>query len=216
MSSALSTYLGWDAPRHLPGCKRPSWDVSVRTDDHRFRSEHGGGRHQCVNDVCDHGGEIRRTTVRVVCPSCLSAMVVRGEREGITEGHAARVADGYGLKPRTAAGLLLWPGRPWMRSTGPDAPDPHDFVVTRPGVKAVTEADVVGEIGMGRGRRGSVIWTALAVPDPKGEFGTLMSFAVCNDGHGQGGGTLRSLGAAARWVAARLAERDQEPGGGAR
>lgn len=211
MTSVIETYLGWDEPQHLAGCKRPSWSVDFRTDDNEFRERNGGGKHACPNESCDHGDRYPRTTVRVVCTSCQAALVIRGEEAHARWGITANSTYGYGLPPRRLAGLLLWPGEPWLKVDRLGNTDPYDFVVTRPGVKRPAEADVVGTITQGRGKRGAVIWTATALPDPNGKvgYGRIRWSCVSDDADGT---PLRSVAAAAKWITARLAE--QQPAGG--
>lgn len=216
MISPLDTYLGWEQPEHFTGCRRPAWDVGMRTEREEFRR--GGGnperRHSCPDENCGHGPRYDKVVVRLVCHSCGSAHVISGEQTGIDTRTAATSTNaiGYGLPPRQAAGLLLWAGHPWLGGDGWGdelrGGEPHDFVVTRPKVKQVTADVVVGQITQSRGGRGGVVWTALAVPDPQGQFGfgQHLRWAHANDGRGRGGSPLRSVAAAARWIGARLAE----------
>ncbi|MEV8245005.1 hypothetical protein AB0R01_14685 [Streptomyces rochei] len=208
MSKALDTYLGWEQPQHFGTCSRPSWQVDFRTEDGELRRRYGGDSHTCPNDSCDHGDTYPRITVRIVCPSCQAALVVAGE-DGLTrQGLAAATTDGYGVPPRRIAGLLLWPGRPWLDFGRLSTDEPHDFVVTRPGVQRVTEVDVVGQITQGRGKRGAVVWAATAVPSADGPYGyDRIRWARAT------GDTKppRTVAGAAKWVAAQLA--DQQSGG---
>ncbi|MGV9427102.1 hypothetical protein ACWDO7_22800 [Streptomyces sp. NPDC003656] len=214
MISALDTYLGWDQPQHLPGCKRPAWDVGIRTEERELRSRSYNEpplKHSCPEEFCEHGNTFDRTVVRIVCTSCGMAQVITGEatpETGVST-TCTRIL-GYGLPPRTAAGLLLWPGQPWLPSGLREASERHDFVVTRPKAKHVAEDVIVGQITQGRGERGGVVWTALAVPDPNGSYGygQRIHWRYANDGRGRGGSPLRSVPAAARWIGERLAESD--------
>ena len=203
MTSVLETYLGWEEPKHMASCKRPAWSVDIRTDDDEVRDRLGGEAHACPNDECQHGDRYARTTVRIVCRSCQAAMVVRGEEAGTSQG--AGVTDGYGQPPRTMAGLLLWPGEPWLNIGRLRSDEPYDYVVTRKGVTRVTEADVVGVITQGRGKRGATVWGAGALPTP-GKY-VRLNWGCTNKDQ-----PARSVAAAAKWIAARLAE--QQPGGG--
>jgi hypothetical protein len=216
--SALDTYLGWDRPQHFKGCKRPQWDVAVRRDEHTAR-HHGYGdeplKHSCPDGYCAHGNSFTKLTVRIVCTSCGTAQLVTGEDTSDTgDSSTSSKHLGYGLPPRQAAGLLLWPGQAWLDFGRAASDEPHDFVVTRTKVKQVTADVVVGQISQGRGRQGGVIWSTVAVPDPKGQFGygQQLRWAHANDGRGGGGSPLRTVTAAARWIGARLSE--QETGGG--
>lgn len=202
MTSVLETYLGWEEPQHMAGCKRPAWSVDIRTDDGEVRDRLGGEKHACANDACQHGDRYPLTTVRIVCRSCQAALVVHGENASTSEG--AHAAYGYGQPPRTVAGLLLWPGEPWLDIGRFRSDEPYDYVVTRQGVTRVTEADVVGVVTQGRGKRGAVIWEAGALPTP-GKY-VRLNWGCTNKGK-----PARSVAAAAKWIAARLAE--QQPGG---
>ncbi|MFJ6540542.1 hypothetical protein ACIQMP_07840 [Streptomyces sp. NPDC091385] len=212
MISALDTYLGWDQPQHLPGCKRPAWDVGIRTEEREYRHRSYGDpplKHNCPDECCEHGNSFDATIVRIVCTSCGAARVITGERTQDTRDTETSTQDlGYGLPPRTAAGLLLWPGQPWLLYNLRESGERHDFVVTRPKAKHVAEEAIIGQITQGRGERGGVVWTALAVPDPDGPygFGQRLRWRYANDGRGRGGSPLRSVPAAARWINERLAE----------
>lgn len=202
MTSVLETYLGWDEPQHLAGCKRPAWSVDIRTDRDELRDRLVEGAHACANEECQHGSRYDRTTVRIVCRSCQAALVVRGEDASISEG--AHVTHGYGHPPRTVAGLLLWPGETWLYFGRLSSDEPYDFVVTRKGVTRVTESDVVGVITQGRTKRRAVIWNAGALPTP-GKYARFNWGATNEDK------PARTVAAATKWIAARLAE--QQTGG---
>jgi len=205
VSGPVETYLGWQELRHFDGCRRPQWTADVRTDTDVSRERHGGPAHECPQqyDTCGHGSSYTRTTVRLVCPSCEAAFVFRGEGDSHWGG-AATTADGYGLAPRKVGGLLLWPGRPHLPYGRLSSGEAHDFVVTRTGVKRVTEEDVVGQIMQTVGKRRGVVWTATALPRENGRYGNgrLRWSAVSGDS------ALRTVPAAVRWIAARLAEQD--------
>ncbi|MFH9011198.1 hypothetical protein ACH4C6_07460 [Streptomyces sp. NPDC017943] len=186
----------------MKGCKRPAWSVDVRTDDGELRGRHGGEAHACCNEDCDHGDRYERTTVRIVCRSCHAGLLVEGENASVSRG--AHAVQGYGKPPRTMAGLLLWPGEPWLDFGRLTSDEPFDFVVTRKGVSRVTEADVVGVITQGRGKRRGMIWRAAAWPTPA-KYGRL-NWGITNEAT-----PARTVAAAAKWIAARLAE--QQAGG---
>ncbi|MFE9923301.1 hypothetical protein ACFYQA_17450 [Streptomyces sp. NPDC005774] len=200
MTSVLETYLGWEEPQHLAGCKRPAWSVDIRTDHLELRAGHGGEAHACPNEDCGHGSRYERTTVRIVCGSCQAAMVIRGEEAAISEG--AHVTHGYGQQPRTMAGLLLWPGEPWLTFGRLSSDEPYDYVVTRKGVTRPAEADVVGVITQGRGKRGAVAWNAGALPTP-GKYHRFNWGRTTET-------PVRTVAAAAKWIAAQL---DEQTGG---
>lgn len=207
VTTAIETYLGWEQPEHLAGCKRPMWAVDFRTDPEEFRYRYNGGDsqpHSCPNEDCGHGDRYPRTTVRIVCPSCQAAIVIRGEDAHTSRGMTANTTHGFGLPPRKVAGLLLWPGEPFLSFGRLSSDEPYDFVVTRLGVKRVTETDVVGQISQSRGKRNAVTWTAAALPAPNGRYGygRIRWSQVSGEAS-----PLRTVMGAARWVAARLAER---------
>ncbi|MGI5443796.1 hypothetical protein ACQEV4_42590 [Streptomyces shenzhenensis] len=218
MKSGLDTYLGWETPQHRTGCRRPVWDIGIRTETGVVRGGgHMGGivRHACVDEDCGHGSSFDQTVVRLVCHSCGTAKVIYGEKTedtGITDTSTRWLA--YGLPPRTAAGLLLWPAHPWFDFGRAHDPDPYDFVVTRARVRKVTADAVVGQLALSRGKLGGRVWTALAVPDSEGPYGAgqLLRWAHANDGRGRGGAPLRNVTAAARWISARLVGQSAQGG----
>lgn len=218
MTSALDSYLGWEKPEHRRECKRPEWDVTFRTEEKAYRHVGYGEaplKHQCTDEYCEHGNSFDQTVIRIVCKSCGAARVISGEKtEDTGETITSTTYLGYGLAPRKVAGLLLWPGTPWLDIGRIREAEPHDFVVTRLKVKEVTETTVVGQITQGRGDRGGVVWSTLAVPNPNGSYGYVqrVRFEHANDGRGRGGPPLRSVTAAARWIGARLAEQPEERG----
>lgn len=210
-SDVQTTYLGWERLTHARICKKPSWEVDVRTDDEtRYRGRYGEPRpaHKCDDEDCGHGNSFAQITVRVVCRSCGIAEVITGEHNDDTGRSTTRISTlGYGMAPRKVAGLFLWPGQPWLALGRAATGEPHDFLVTatRPAGDLVTAADVVGQITQSRGQRGGVVWNALAVADPAGPYGTyrvregLVAFRFCQEG------TLRSIAAAAKWIAQQQA-----------
>lgn len=226
MRGPLDTYLGWEKPEHMRGCKKPAWDVSVRVLEDEYRRGHGFHgepvvAHACADkEYCEHGAKYDATVVRIVCFSCGVAQVISGEKTADT-GETLTTTKwlGYGLPPRKAGGLLLWPAEPWLYMGRQAETEPHDFVVTRLGVKQVTKDAVVGQVVKGTGERRGVVWTALAVPGVPGSggrfeygYGGPVRFEHANDGRGRGGSPLRTVNAAARWIGARLAEQPAERG----
>ncbi|MFE6025576.1 hypothetical protein [Streptomyces niveus] len=225
MTTALDTYLGWEQLTHRPDCKRPAWVADIKiTNTYASRSHYRDDearKHECPNEDCGHSGSFEETTVRLVCASCSLAYVIRGEdvRHSTEPLRYLR----YGLPPRKLAGLFLWPAEPFLDFGRLSSDEPDDFVVTASKVDRVTAADVVGVIQQGRGKRGGILWAALAVPDPAGQYGlsyTGVKFAAATD-------VPRTVAAAAKWVAARLAEKttriagcghsaDEVPAGGVR
>jgi hypothetical protein len=221
VNSVLDTYLGWEQPRHMDGCKRPAWEVGIRAESRVLRPREFGESplsHSCPDGDCGHGNTFEQTMVRLVCRSCGAAHVVTGEATADTgQAITSTKTLGYGMPPRRVAGLLLWPGQPWLPYGRALDEEPHDFVVTRGDAEAVTEDSTVGQIIQGRGGRGGVVWTALAVADASGQFGygQRLRFRYDNDGRGRGGRPLRTVGTAARWIAAHLGEQSAAAGGAA-
>jgi hypothetical protein len=202
VTTVQSTYLGWEQPAHFEGCKRPQWLVDFRTDEDEFRYRYDGGdsgSHSCPNEECGHGDRYTRTTIRMVCPSCEAAVVFRGEGSHHW-GSVANIAHGYGLPPRRVAGLLLWPGEPFLNFGRLNSDEPYDFLVTRPGVQRVTRADVVGVIMQTRGRRGGTTWAAGTDPRDSKYLRSRIDWARRSEDDA----TLRSVTAAAKWIAAQL------------
>lgn len=223
MKSTLDTYLGWSELEHAEGCKRPLVKTAWRLDEQEYRRDRGYGEpplnHKCADhEYCGHGNDFTKVTVRIVCVTCTAAQLITGEdTESTRTLPTTTTVLGYGLAPRQAAGLLLWPAKAWL-DLGDRDDEPHDFVVTRTGVKTVTAETVVGQIIQGRGKLGGLVWTTLAVADPEGRygFGQPVRYVHRNDGRGDGGSPLRTVKAAARWIAARLAEHKAAQGGGAK
>ncbi|MFD8936662.1 hypothetical protein ACFV0R_15655 [Streptomyces sp. NPDC059578] len=196
ITGPLSSYIGWDLLTHGTECTAPAWTIDIRTEDGIARDRgYAGTTHSCPDADCDHGPTHPRTTVRIVCGGCHITCVIKSET-GVSQPPPRHL--GYGLPPRRKAGLLLWPGRPFLAwgRLAPDVAEPHDFVVTALGVARVTEDTVVGTITQGRGARGGVCWTAAAGPSPTGEFGTGSPFRWTDVAEG-----LATVTAAARWIA---------------
>ncbi|MEV8395630.1 MULTISPECIES: hypothetical protein [Bacillati] len=198
MSSVLDTYLGWELLSHAPQCKRPAWTIDIRTGDSKYRALHGGDRHACANEDCGHSSSYAETAVRIVCVSCGVAELVTGEGTGRSSGSTRHL--GYGLQPRRVAGLYLYPGEPFLSWGRLSTSEPFDFLVTAERVERVEERHVVGEIAQGRGSRGAVRWSAAALPSEDGKYG----YGRLRWTHVEVG--LKSVAAAAKWIAARRAE----------
>lgn len=214
MRSVQETYLGWEELTHRKGCARPGFEVSIRRNDDALR-HHSGLAHEervehgCEGAYCGHRNTFTETVVRIVCRSCGVAEVITGEETEDT-GRTTTSTKwlGYGLPPRRMAGLLLWPGDPWLSIGRAESPEPHDFLVTRPGVRHVTKEEVTGQITQGRGKRGAVMWTASAVQSKDGPYGAFdrIRWAQVQDG-------FKTLAAAAKWISAELAA-ERGTGGG--
>ncbi|MEV6757301.1 hypothetical protein [Streptomyces sp. NPDC051214] len=185
--SVQETYFGWRELAHRPGCGRPAWTVDVRKDE-GFRSSYGGalGQHVCSDEDCDHNSRYPRTTVRVICVSCHTAHLVRGEAMG--DFHTNTKALGFGEEPRKVAGLFLWPGEVWFDD------EPHEWLVTGRKVARVQRTDVMGQISVGRGPRGGKQYAAVALPTPEGAYGFgEHRWLRAHQG-------FKSLPAAAKWI----------------
>jgi hypothetical protein len=213
VSTVQDTYLGWELLTHAAACKRPVWEVDLRRREDAWRYRAGlayeeRAEHKCADKHCTHASRFDELTVRVVCRSCGVAEVITGERTEDT-GRTTTSTKwlGYGQPARRVAGLWLWPGEPWLNVGRDDSAEPHDFLVTRPGVERVTRETVVGQVTLGRGKRGGVNWTAAAVPSETGPYGRGLGricWARVQD-------AFKTPAAAAKWVAARL---EEVPAGG--
>ncbi len=192
-ASIRDLYFGWNELTHAADCKRPVWEAATRTEE-RHWPRYGGPEHACPNgDECSHSSTYTRTEVRLVCRSCDVVRVMAGEEHSF--GSTTTAHYGYGSAPERKAGLLLWPSGPLFQESGEP---PWEYLVTRPGVTRVTEDDVVAAIAQSRGKRGAKQWSAVAVRHADGPYGLRpFRYARANTG-------LRSVGAAAKWIAAQL------------
>lgn len=205
MSSVQETYLGWEELTHRAGCVKPGFEVSVRRTDDALRYHSGLAyeervEHGCKDEYCGHRNTFTETVVRIVCRSCGVAEVITGEdTEDTGRSSTSTKWLGYGMAPRRMAGLLLWPGDPWLTPGRAESAEPHDFLVTGPGAKRVTKEDVLGQVTQGRGKRGAVMWTGCAVPREDGPYGMLdkIRWAQVRDG-------FKTPAAAAKWIATEL------------
>jgi len=182
------TYFGWRELSHHRDCLRPAWAIDVREDE-GFRPSYGGarGQHDCTDEDCEHSSRYPRTTVRVICRSCRSAHVIRGE--ALSDFHTTTKRVGFGEEPRRLAGLFLWPGEVWFDN------EPHEWLVTSRQVARVQRPDLAGRISEGRGPRGGKQYSAVAVPSAEGTYGYGENrWARAHEG-------FKSLSAAAKWVA---------------
>ncbi|MFE2940985.1 hypothetical protein ACFXKG_18270 [Streptomyces sp. NPDC059255] len=197
MTGAMDSYLEWDLLAHEPDCASPAWTIDTRTEYNAYRLRHDGVSHDCRNQECGHGDNFARTTLRIVCSCCGAAYVMTGEE---TPEATSTQALGYGQPPRRIAGLYLYPGEPLLHGWGESA-GPHDQLVTARRVPRLQADDVIGQITQSRGKRGAVRWSACAVPSAEGTYGIrpLRWTRVEVD--------FRSVAAAAKWIAARHAER---------
>lgn len=207
MTRVQDSYLGWEVPRHAKGCTQTGWEVSIRLADdvpryHAGLAHEERVEHKCSDEYCSHRNRFDELTVRIVCRTCGMAEVVTGEQTDDTGRSSTSTKQlGYGLPPRRTGGLLLWPGSPQLNVLGRmNSAEPHDFLVTRPGVKRVTKDTVAGQITQSRGSRGGVVWTACAVPSEDGPYGVGdIRWARVEDG-------FKNPTAAAKWIAASTAE----------
>ncbi|TQE35445.1 hypothetical protein [Streptomyces ipomoeae] len=215
MSTVQDSYLGWEQLTHAKACKRPVWEVDLRRREDAWRYKASlayeeRAEHKCADEFCSHGNRFDELTVRIVCRSCGMAEVITGERNEDTGRTSTSTRWlGYGLPPRRIAGLLLWPGEPWLNVGRAETDEPHDFLVTRSGVERVIKEAVAGQIAQTRGKRGGVIWTGCAVPSEDGPYGVGLGrirWARVQEG-------FKTPAAAAKWIAVQLAEAGA--GGGA-
>ncbi|MGC5034140.1 hypothetical protein ACPXCS_06075 [Streptomyces sp. DT190] len=209
MRQTLDTYLGWEQLIHRPACKRPRFDVDLRTteDELRYRLPGEERQHKCADDNCEHGNRFEAITVRIVCRSCGVAELVTGERtESVGRTSTSTACLGYGLPPRRTDGLFLWPGEPWLPFGRLNTAEPHDFLVTATRVERVERDDVVGQITQARGKRGGIVWAAAAVQSPTGPYGAGLGLRWAHAAEG-----FKTISAAAKYIQARLAE--QQTGG---
>lgn len=196
--TVIESYLGWELLAHRTDCQRQQWAVDLKTDTFGLRRLHEGGeKHGCPNEDCGHANRFEETTVRIVCSSCGIAHTIKGELTGRGLGPVEHI--GYGLPPRKVVGLFLYPGEPFLSYGRLASSEPFDFVVTREQVDRVNEEHVFGLISQARGKRGAVQWSALAVPDPDGQYGygRPVRFA-------RGQEAFKTVTAAAKWIAAQL------------
>lgn len=198
MSALTDSYLAWDELDHKPGCPG-QWTVDVRTEYDTYRSATGGSSHACPNEECGHSTRYDKTTVRIVCTTCGIAHTMSGPAGA--QRRTSTKALGYGQPPKKAGGLWLYPGAPLLHGWGHSEDDePEGYLVTRTPVDRVTVDNVIGSIHQDRGPRRGVQWSATAVPGPQGEYGYgLIRWARAS-------GELRSVTAAAKWIAAQDGE----------
>ncbi|MER7209813.1 hypothetical protein ABT340_22355 [Streptosporangium sp. NPDC000239] len=176
MSNLRHAYLNWRPIGHLPGCRRPAWDVQTLT--------------------VERPGGMSELGMRAVCWSCatvhnLTAHIAPDTDSGVeemwSEAHLRLTATwvtGYGQPALWSAGLWLHPGPAVLRRIG-TPPDPVGYLVTATPATPRTAADVAGFITRSRGARGGVVWSA----------GVGYDLPTATR-HG-----LPSRGAAARWIA---------------
>jgi hypothetical protein len=156
-------YLKWQPLSHTVDCPRPIWDVvELRQDEGVRIVQTGAERHNCDNDDCSHGDSFGRVQLRLLCRDCGTVQTVIGE--GLTQvcSHVSRT--GWGQAPRQVAGVWLWPGQP----AAPGG-EPHDYLVTRERVEAVTTESLYGIITRYRDAEGSPRWIAGALQEADGE-----------------------------------------------
>ncbi|MFF2548365.1 hypothetical protein ACFVUY_38210 [Kitasatospora sp. NPDC058063] len=185
-------YFGWSDLAHLPGCRRPAWQIATKEAAGR---EHG---HRCPAEDCGHGGEHRRIEVRAVCGSCGVAHVITSEAISTRTTRAAIL--GYGTAPRKAGSLWLYAGPPRFAR---EEAQPDAYLATRVKVDRVRPEDVVGLIATTSGRQGGIAYTASVDPvlDVVGDLAPLVF-----ESWGRVSPRLGSVGAAARYVEAHLSD----------
>ncbi|MFD4895765.1 hypothetical protein ACFWNL_35945, partial [Kitasatospora sp. NPDC058397] len=160
-----SAYFGWSDLTHLPGCRRPAWQIATKHTPERE------GGHGCPAEDCGHDGKRPRVEVRAVCGSCGVAHVIAGEALSSRTTHAATL--GYGTAPRKAGGLWLYAGPPRVAV---EEAQPDAYLVTREKVARVRPEDVVGLITKTTGKLGGIAYTASVNPvlDVSGDLAPLV------------------------------------------
>jgi hypothetical protein len=157
-----SLYLGWSPLSHGPACERPTWDrVEVLHDQGARIVQTGAEHHACSNTDCSHADLFGRVQVRLLCQDCGAVCTITGEN--LTTVFAPSSDSGWTRAPRKVAGVWLWSGQP----AAPGA-EPHDYLVTRDRVDAVSTDTLHGIITRHRDATGAPRWMAAALPDPDG------------------------------------------------
>lgn len=154
-------YFGWQPLTHALDCANPVWDVAgVRYDEGIRTPPAAIDTHSCTHPDCGHAATFGRVQLRLLCRTCQTVHILRGESQGQTV--TTTVATGWGQAPRQVGGVWLWPGRP-------DIPggEPYDYLVTRT-PDQITPDTVYGLITKYRDSEGDPRWIAGAVPDPDG------------------------------------------------
>jgi hypothetical protein len=199
-TSALAAHLGWRPFGHRPDCAQPSWEVTQQHESDARRTLRGGPEHACPNEDCGHSAHYDKVTVRVLCRSCDTVHLISGEEH--TSRSTTTASTGYGQAPRKAAGLWLYPGPPLLdwRDAGPGG-----YLCSLAKVERLTQDDIVGAIGEGRGARGATTWSAGALPTwnppAAGRADLFPTWA-----RGSGDTTFKTVAAAAKWVKAQVDE----------
>lgn len=197
-SDALAAYLGWQTFRHRPDCARPVWEVDQQSEPDKRRDRRGGPEHSCPNEDCGHHNHYDKVTVRVLCRSCGTVRQISGEEHSTRTTTTA--STGYGQAPKRLGGLWLYPGPPLLdfMDAGPSA-----YLCSLQKVDRLTEKDIVGGIGEGRGPRGGTIWSAGALPtfEPSvtGRAAPYPTWAKAS-----GDKKFTTIAAAAKWVKAEV------------
>ncbi|MEU1731353.1 hypothetical protein [Streptosporangium sp. NPDC020145] len=182
MSNLRHAYLNWRPVGHLPGCRRPAWDVQT------LRLERPGGVSELgMRAVCWSCGTVHDLTAHIAPDTDPNPDVDEMRSEADLRLTATWVT-GYGQPALRSAGLWLHPGPAVLRRIG-TPPDPVGYLLTATPAVPRTATDVAGVITRGRGARGGTVWAAGVGYDPP----TAAR-------HG-----LPSRGAAARWIAAAIA-----------
>ncbi|WP_455355909.1 hypothetical protein [Streptomyces sp. SYSU K217416] len=197
-SDALAAHLDWRPFRHRPDCAKPVWEVDQQSEPDKRRDRRGGPEHLCPNEECGHHGHYDKVTVRVLCRSCGTVHLISGEEH--TSRTTTTASTGYGQAPKKAGGLWLYPGPPLLdwRNAGPSG-----YLCSLEKVERLTQDDIVGAIGEGRGARGGTTWSAGALPTWKPSvIGRPDPFPTW--ARGSGDTTFKTVAAAAKWVKAEV------------
>ncbi|MFC3983203.1 hypothetical protein [Streptosporangium jomthongense] len=190
MSNLRHAYFNWCPVGHLPGCRRPAWDVQT------LRLERPGGMSELgMRAVCWSCGTVHDLTAHIAPDTDPNPDVDVNEMR--SEAHLRLTATwvtGYGQPALRSAGLWLHPGPAVLRRIG-TPPDPVGYLVTTTPAVPRTATDVAGVITRRRGPRGGVVWSAGVGYDPP-----------TATRHG-----LPSRTAGARWIAATITAQTTRP-----
>jgi hypothetical protein len=182
-------YLGWSPLSHGPACTSPTWDaVELRHDEGARIVQTGADHHACTNQDCSHGDLFGRVQLRLLCRDCGTMRTITGE--SLTQVSATVRDSGWNQVPRQVGGMWLWPGQPAVPGG-----EPHDYLVTREPVAAVTTETLYGIITRYRDADGTPRWIAGALHDANGQH-QVHSLRWRHRSTG-----LTDLAAAAAWIA---------------
>ena len=156
------TYFGWRPLAHAADCATPAWDVAGIRYDKGIRTSPADTRpHDCTHPDCTHTSTFGRVQLRLLCRTCDTVHIVRGE------GHSRTITTtpdlGWGQPPAEVGGVWLWPGQPAIPGGNPTS-----YLVTRDHADEITPDTVYAVITRYRDSEGTARWIAGATPDPDG------------------------------------------------